>query len=100
MKWRVLKGKKQLLESQKNFKGLKDLELNDTKAKIKKEIEKLFNKPIIVSKDDMDKFEEHEMKKIRPIIRNWFDWLIKQSVIGKKTKIIRDRLKDTTFNDI
>ena len=100
MKWRVLKGKKQLLESQKNFKGLKDLELNDTKAKIKKEIEKLFNKPIIVSKDDMDKFEEHEMKKIRPIIRNWFDWLIKQSVIGKKPKIIRDRLKDTTFNDI
>ena len=100
MKWRVLKGKKQLLESQKNFKGLKDLELNDTRAKIKKEIEKLFNKPIIVSKDDMDKFEEHEMKKIRPIIRNWFDWLIKQSVIGKKPKIIRDRLKDTTFNDI
>ena len=100
MKWRVLKGKKQLLESQKDFKGLKDLELNDTKAKIKKEMEKLFNKPIIVSKDDMDKFEEHEMKKIRPIIRNWFDWLIKQSVIGKKPKIIRDRLKDTTFNDI
>ena len=79
---------------------MKDLELNDTKAKIKKEIEKLFNKPIIVSKDDMDKFEEHEMKKIRPIIRNWFDWLIKQSVIGKKPKIIRDRLKDTIFNDI
>ena len=43
MKKRVLKGKKQLLESQKNFKGLKDLELYDTKAKIKKEIEKLFN---------------------------------------------------------
>ena len=79
---------------------MKDIELNDTKAKIKKEIEKLFNKPIIVSKDDMDKFEEHEMKKIRPIIRNWFDWLIKQSVIGKKPKIIRDRLKDKIFNDI
>ena len=79
---------------------MKDLELNDTKAKIKKEIEKLFNKPIIVSKDDMDKFEEHEMKKIRPILRNWFDWLIKQSVIGKRPKIIRDRLKDKIFNDI
>ena len=79
---------------------MKDLELNDTKAKIKKEIEKLFNKPIIVSKDDMDKFEEHEMKKIRPILRNWFDWLIKKSVIGKRPKIIRDRLKDKIFNDI
>ena len=67
---------------------MKDIELNDTKAKIKKEIEKLFNKPIIVSKDDMDKFEEHEMKKIRPIIRNWFDWLIKQSVMREKPKII------------
>ena len=33
------------------------------KEKLKKEIEKLFNKPIIVSKDDMDKFEEQEMKK-------------------------------------
>ena len=28
-------------------------------------MEKLFNKPITVSKDDMDKFEEQEMKKIR-----------------------------------
>ena len=32
-----------------------------------REIEELFCKPIIVSKDDMDKFEEQEMKKIRPI---------------------------------
>ena len=37
----------------------------------------------------MDKFEEQELKKIRPIIRNWFDRLIKQSVMGKKPKIIR-----------
>ena len=49
-------------------------------------IEKLFNKPIIVSKGDMDKFEEYKMKKIRPIIRNWFDWFIKQSVMGKEQK--------------
>ena len=34
------------------------------------------------------------MKKIRPIKRNWFDRLIKQNVMGKKPKIIRDRLKD------
>ena len=30
-------------------------------------MEKLFNKPITLSKDDMDKFEEQEMKKIRQI---------------------------------
>ena len=42
-----------------------------------REIEELFYKPIIVSKDDMDKFEEQEMKKIRPIIKKWYDQLIK-----------------------
>ena len=40
------------------------------------------------------------MKKIRPIIRNWFDRLIKQSVMEKKPKIISDKLKDKTINDI
>ena len=39
----------------------------------------------------MDKFEEHEMKKIRPIMKNWFDGLTRQSVVGKKPKIIRDK---------
>ena len=34
-------------------------------------------------KDGMDKFEEKEMKKLRPIIRNRFDNLIKQN--GMKT---------------
>ena len=62
------------------------MELKDRKEKIKKEIYKLFNKLIIVSKDDMDKFEEHEMKKIRLIIRNWFDWLNKQSAMRNKPK--------------
>ena len=38
--------------------------------------------------------EEQELKKTRPIIRNRFDRLIIQSVIGKKPKIIRDELKD------
>ena len=32
-------------------------------------------------KDDMDKFEEQEMKKIGPIKRNLFDWLIKQNAM-------------------
>ena len=27
----------------------------------------------------MDNFEEQEMKKKRPIVRKWFDWLIKQN---------------------
>ena len=65
-----------------------------------RETEKLFYKPIIVSKDDMDKFEEQEMKKIRPIERNWFDRLIKQNLMGKKPKIIRDKLKYKIINDI
>ena len=47
-----------------------------------------------MSKDDLDKFEEQEMKKIRPIIRNWFNMLIKQYVMGKEPKVIRDKLKD------
>ena len=29
----------------------------------------------------MNKFEEQEMKKIRPIIRNWLDQLIKQNMM-------------------
>ena len=45
----------------------------------------------------MDKFEGEEMKKIRPIIRNWFDQLIKQNMMGKKPKIIRDKLKNKTM---
>ena len=32
--------------------------------------EELFYKPIMVSKDNMDKFEEQEMKKIRTIKKN------------------------------
>ena len=63
---------------------LKDKELKDRAEKIQREIEELFYQAIIVSKDDMDKFEEQEMKKIRPIKRNWFDRLIKQSVMRKK----------------
>ena len=47
---------------------LKNTGLRNKNGKIKKEIEKLFNKPIIVFQDDMDKFEDHEMKKIRAII--------------------------------
>ena len=53
-----------------------------------------------MSKDDLDRFEEQEMKKIRPIKSNWFDRLIKQNVMGKKPKITGDKLKDKIINDI
>ena len=53
--WKV---KNSLLELENDFIGLKDREL-----KIKTEIEELFFKSIIVSIDDMDRFEQKEMKK-------------------------------------
>ena len=65
--WKV---KNSLLELEKDFKRLKDKVLKDREEKIKRETEKLFYKPITVSKNDMDKSEEQEMKKIRPIKRN------------------------------
>ena len=71
-----LKLKNSLSEFEKDFIELKDRELNYTEVKSKREIEELFYKPIIVSIDDMDKFEEKEVKKIRPIKNTWHDWLI------------------------
>ena len=53
-----LKVKNSLLESEKYFIELKDTELKDREVKIKRKIEELFFKPIIVSIDDMDKFEQ------------------------------------------
>ena len=62
-----LKVKNSLLELGKYFIELKERELKDRKVKIKREIEEPIFKPIIVSIDDIDKFEQKEMKKIRPI---------------------------------
>ena len=59
------KVKNSQLELEKDFMKLKD-KLKDRG----KETEKLFHQPIIVSKDNIDKLEEQEIKKIRPIIRN------------------------------
>ena len=53
-----LKVKNSALKFKKDFVELKDRELKHRKVKIKKEIWKLFSKPIIVSIDDKDKFEE------------------------------------------
>ena len=46
-------------------KNLKQRELKDRKPKIKREIEELFLKTIVLSTDDMDKFEQKEIKKIK-----------------------------------
>ena len=58
----ILMIKYSFLELEKSFMGLKYIESKDRKEKSKKEIVKLFNKPIIASKDDMDKFEEQGRK--------------------------------------
>ena len=94
-----LKVKNSVLELKKDFMELKDRELKDREEKIKREIEELFFKPSIVSKDDTDKFGEKEIKKIRPIKKCWYDQLNKLWR-GRETKIIRDKLKDKIINDI
>ena len=70
---------------------LKDRELKEREGKIKREV--------ITSKSDMDKFEEQEVKKIRPIIRHLFDKSIKQNMMRSKPKIIRENLKDKIIRD-
>ena len=57
-----LKVKNSLLELEN---GIERQIIERQRRKNLTEIEELFFKPIIVSKDDMDKFEEQEMKKIR-----------------------------------
>ena len=66
--YQYLKVKNSLLELEKDFIDLKDIELKDRVIKIKKEIEKE-----IVSIEAMDRFEEEEMKKLRPIKNTWYD---------------------------
>ena len=68
------------------------MELKDRKEKIK-----LLHKPIM-SKYDIDKFEEQEMNKKDQLQEIGF--IRKQNVIGKKPKIIRDNLKDKIIKDI
>ena len=71
-----LKVKNSLLELQKDLIELKDRELKDRVVKIKKEIKEVFSKPSIVFIDDMDRFWEKYMKKIRPIKNTLYDCLI------------------------
>ena len=58
-----LKVKNSLLELENDFIGLKDEGLKDRELKIRKEIEALFFKPIILSIDDTDRSEQKETKK-------------------------------------
>ena len=60
-------------------------------VKIRREIDELLLKPIIVPIDDLDKFEEKEIKKEKPTKNTWYDWLsnyipkpIRKSVGGFK----------------
>ena len=66
---------------------MKFRELNDrgSEVKFKKVIEKLFFQRIFVPIDDMDKFEQKEMKKISLIKNTWYDWLINY-IPNPKTK--------------
>ena len=64
------KTKNSLLELEKDFIELEDKELKDRELKTKRKIKKQFVKPIMVSIDDVDNFEQKEMKKIRPIKNN------------------------------
>ena len=67
--------------------------MRDIEANTKRNIKELFLKPIIVTIDGIDMFEK--MKKIRPIEKTWYDWLInyisrsiRKSVGGFKDKTI------------
>ena len=61
---RFLKVKNELLKLENDFIELKDLK--DKDIKIKRKTENLFFQPIIVSVNDMDKFEQNKLKKEIP----------------------------------
>ena len=54
----LFKGKTQILELEKDFLDLKDIELKDREIRIDRDIEELFFKAIYVSIDAMDRFEK------------------------------------------
>ena len=73
---------------------MKERELKNRILKIKREIDELFFKPTIVSIDDMDKSEQKEMKKIRPIKNICYDLLINciPEPITKVGCVFRDKI--------
>ena len=91
----LLKVENSLLELEKDFIQLKDKELKDREVKIKREVDKLFFKPIVVSTNDINKFEQKWINEISPFKNDWYDWLINyipdpiiKSVAGFKDKIV------------
>ena len=60
---KFLKVRNSLLELEKYFIELKDVESKDREVKNKKETEELLFKPIIVSIYDMDRFEKKKWRK-------------------------------------
>ena len=62
-----LKVENSLLEIEKDFIELKDIELKDINVEINRELKELFFEPIIATTGDMDRFDKKEIKKIRPI---------------------------------
>ena len=58
-----LKVKYNLLELEKDFMELDEIELKDREIKIKRETKKLFLKPLIVPTNDMDRFEKNKERK-------------------------------------
>ena len=64
----ISKGKEQPFRIKKRFYGFERQRTEKQKRKqIKRGTKELLYNLIIVSKDDMDKFEQQELKKIRPI---------------------------------
>ena len=81
--------KNSLLKLEKDFIEIEDRELKYREVKTKR------FKPIMVSVDDMDKFEQKEMNKIRRIkntgndlLVNYIPELIRKSVGSFKDKIV------------
>ena len=58
-----LKVQNSLLEKEKDFIELNDIELKDSETKIKREIGKLFFKPHNITLDDMYRSEKVEIRK-------------------------------------
>ena len=89
-----------LSELEKDFIELKDIELKDIEVKIKREVNELFFKPIIVSIvsiDDMYRFEKKKEgnEKIRPIKKTLYDRLI--NYIGKPIRKSLGGFKDKSL---
>ena len=91
----ISKVKNNLFDLEKDFTELKGI-----KIKIKREIDVLFFKPILVSIDNMDRFERKQMEKKRPIKNTSHDWLIHyiiKPITKPYYKLLRVAISGTTI---